>query len=103
MNDKHIEMRGVRKVYRFFSLDDVSLDLEPGQIMGFVGPNGAGKSTTLRLAMGMIAPDAGEIRVLGHERALAVAGHDHPLGLEVQVGALDGDDADVQGRCKCSD
>ena len=63
--DKHIVMRGVRKVYRFFSLDDVSLELEPGQIMGFVGPNGAGKSTTLRLAMGMIAPDAGEIRVLG--------------------------------------
>jgi len=67
MNDKHIEMRRVRKTYRFFTLDDVSLDLEPGQIMGFVGPNGAGKSTTLRLAMGMIAPDAGEIRVLGHD------------------------------------
>ena len=66
MNDKHIEMRGVRKVYRFFTLDDLSLELEPGQIMGFVGPNGAGKSTTLRLAMGMISPDAGEIRVLGH-------------------------------------
>jgi ABC-2 type transport system ATP-binding protein len=64
---KHIEMRGVRKTYRFFTLDDVSLELEPGQIMGFVGPNGAGKSTTLRLAMGMIAPDAGEIRVLGHD------------------------------------
>ncbi len=67
MNDKHIEMRNVRKVYRFFTLDDVSLELEPGQIMGFVGPNGAGKSTTLRLLTGMISPDAGEIRVLGHE------------------------------------
>src|SRR5262245_32966040 len=66
INDKHIEMRRVRKTYRFFTLDDLSLDLEPGQIMGFVGPNGAGKSTTLRLLMGMIAPDAGEIRVLGH-------------------------------------
>jgi ABC-2 type transport system ATP-binding protein len=78
MNDKHIEMRGVRKTYRFFTLDDVSLDLEPGQIMGFVGPNGAGKSTTLRLAMGMISPDAGEIRVLGHEipRAQAAAKRD---------------------------
>jgi ABC-2 type transport system ATP-binding protein len=66
MDHKHIQMRGVRKTYRFFTLDDVSLDLEPGQIMGFVGPNGAGKTTTIRLAMGMIAPDAGEIRVLGH-------------------------------------
>ena len=62
---KHIEMRGVRKGFRFFTLEDLSLDLEPGQIMGFVGPNGAGKSTTIRLALGLIAPDAGSIRVLG--------------------------------------
>jgi ABC-2 type transport system ATP-binding protein len=68
MNDvKHIEMHAVRKSYRFFTLDDLSLDLEPGQIMGFVGPNGAGKSTTIRLALGLIAPDAGRIRVLGHD------------------------------------
>jgi len=66
MNDKHIEMRGVRKTYKFFTLDDVSLDLAPGEVMGFVGPNGAGKSTTLRLALGLIAADAGEIRVMGH-------------------------------------
>jgi ABC-2 type transport system ATP-binding protein len=63
---KHIEMRNVRKGFRFFTLEDLSLDLEPGQIMGFVGPNGAGKSTTLRLLTGLLAPDAGEIRVLGH-------------------------------------
>ena len=63
---KHIEMRSVRKGFRFFTLEDLSLDLEPGQIMGFVGPNGAGKSTTIRLLTGLLAPDAGEIRVLGH-------------------------------------
>jgi ABC-2 type transport system ATP-binding protein len=62
---KHIEMRGVTKAYRFFTLQDLSLELEPGQVMGFVGPNGAGKSTTIRLAMGMIGADVGEIRVLG--------------------------------------
>ena len=62
----HIEMRNVRKGFRFFTLEDLSLSLEPGQIMGFVGPNGAGKSTTIRLLTGLIAPDAGEIRVLGH-------------------------------------
>jgi ABC-2 type transport system ATP-binding protein len=65
MSDKHLEMRGVRKTYRFFTLDDLSLEVEPGQIVGFVGPNGAGKSTTLRLAMGLLTPDAGEIRLLG--------------------------------------
>jgi ABC-2 type transport system ATP-binding protein len=64
-NDKHIEMRGVSKAFRFFTLQNLSLDLEPGQVMGFVGPNGAGKSTTIRLAMGMLTADAGEIRVLG--------------------------------------
>lgn len=67
MNDRHLEMRRVRKSFRFFTLDDLTLELEAGQIMGFVGPNGAGKSTTLRLAMGMLAPDAGEIRLLGHD------------------------------------
>jgi ABC-2 type transport system ATP-binding protein len=67
MNAKHLSMHAVRKGYRFFTLDDVTFSLEPGQIMGLVGPNGAGKSTTLRLAMGMIAPDAGEIRLLGQD------------------------------------
>jgi ABC-2 type transport system ATP-binding protein len=80
MNDKHIEMRGVRKAYRFFTLDDLSMELEPGQILGFVGPNGAGKTTTLRLAMGMIAPDAGKIRVLGHEIPSAQAAAKRDIG-----------------------
>lgn len=61
-----IEMIGVRKAFRFFTLDSVSMALEQGQIMGLVGPNGAGKSTTIRLLMGMLAPEAGEIRLLGH-------------------------------------
>jgi ABC-2 type transport system ATP-binding protein len=63
---KHIEIRSVRKAFRYFTLEDLSLDLEPGQIMGFVGPNGAGKSTTIRLMTGLLTPDAGEVRVLGH-------------------------------------
>jgi ABC-2 type transport system ATP-binding protein len=66
MTAKVIEMTGVRKAFRFFTLEDVSLALEPGQIMGLVGPNGAGKSTTIRLLMGLLAPDAGSIRLLGH-------------------------------------
>ncbi len=62
---KHIEFRGVGKAFRYFALQDLSFDLEPGQVMGFVGPNGAGKSTTIRLAMGLLVADAGEVRVLG--------------------------------------
>lgn len=66
MNDMAIEMKGVRKAFRFFTLEDVSLNLEHGQIMGLVGPNGAGKSTTIRLLMGLLTADAGDIRLLGH-------------------------------------
>ncbi|MBW8894526.1 MAG: ABC transporter ATP-binding protein, partial [Burkholderiales bacterium] len=67
MNAKAIDMRGVRKAFRFFTLEDVSLELEQGQIMGLVGPNGAGKSTTIRLLMGLLTADAGSIRLLGHD------------------------------------
>jgi ABC-2 type transport system ATP-binding protein len=48
--------------------------------MGFVGPNGAGKSTTLRLLLGMITPDTGEIRVLGHEMPKAQAAAKRDIG-----------------------
>lgn len=66
MSTLAIELEGVRKKYRYFALDDLTLELEQGQILGLVGPNGAGKSTTIRLIMGMSRPDAGRIRVLGH-------------------------------------
>jgi ABC-2 type transport system ATP-binding protein len=63
---KAIEFKNVRKTFRYFTLDDLTLDLEAGQILGLVGPNGAGKSTSIRLALGLLTPDAGEVRVLGH-------------------------------------
>jgi ABC-2 type transport system ATP-binding protein len=57
---------GIRKSFRYFALQGFDLRLPLGQIMGLVGPNGAGKSTTIRLLMGLIAPEAGVIEVLGH-------------------------------------
>lgn len=60
------ELRGISKRYRYFALEDLSLRLEPGQVLGFVGPNGAGKSTTIRILMGLVQPDAGEVELLGH-------------------------------------
>jgi ABC-2 type transport system ATP-binding protein len=61
-----IDMQRVSKRYPYFGLHELSLRLEPGQIMGFVGPNGAGKSTTIRVLMGMTQHESGEVRVLGH-------------------------------------
>ena len=74
----HIEMRSVSKAFRFFALHDLCFDLAPGQVMGLIGPNGAGKSTTIRMAMGLMTADSGEIRVLGHAmpEAQAVAKRD---------------------------
>jgi ABC-2 type transport system ATP-binding protein len=66
MTDFAIQLTGVGKDYRFFSLQDISLSLPDGQIMGFIGPNGAGKSTTIRILMGLLHQDRGEVRVLGH-------------------------------------
>jgi ABC-2 type transport system ATP-binding protein len=66
MSEPIIVMADVEKTYPYFQLSGVHLRLEPGQIMGFVGPNGAGKSTTIRILMGMVRPDRGDVRVLGH-------------------------------------
>ena len=49
-----------------YSVRDLSFRVEKGQVLGLLGPNGAGKTTTLRMLMGLIQPDGGEIRVFGH-------------------------------------
>jgi ABC-2 type transport system ATP-binding protein len=61
-----IEFQQVCKTYPEFFLDNLNLQLPQGQIMGLVGANGAGKSTVLRLLMGLIQADSGNIQVLGH-------------------------------------
>lgn len=65
MSEFAITMRGVSKKYRYFALDHIDLDVPRGQIMGLIGPNGAGKSTTIRILLGLVHQDAGEVRVLG--------------------------------------
>ena len=67
MSDFAFQMQHVAKQYPHFSLNDVSLDLPTGGIMGLIGPNGAGKSTLIRMLMGLIAADQGSIEVLGHK------------------------------------
>lgn len=61
-----LELKGVsRRVSDRFSLRDVTLAVEPGQIVGFVGANGAGKTTTIRAALGLIKLDSGEAHLFG--------------------------------------
>ena len=59
-----VEVRGARRSFgRRVALDDVSLVVGPGEIVGLVGPNGSGKTTLLRLISGFLRPDAGDVRV----------------------------------------
>jgi len=65
--DKAVSVRGLtRKFGDFTAVNDVSFDVEKGEIFGFLGPNGAGKSTTIKILCGIIAPTSGEGFVAGH-------------------------------------
>jgi lipooligosaccharide transport system ATP-binding protein len=63
-----LEARGLKKRYGATEvLAGVDLAVASGECFGLLGPNGAGKTTTLKLCLGLIEPDAGTIRLLGHE------------------------------------
>lgn len=69
-----IEARGlVKRFDDTLAVDGVDLAVPRGSITGILGPNGAGKTTTLRMLLGIIDPDAGYRRVLGHENPRDVA------------------------------
>lgn len=58
-----ISVKNVTKVYggKIKAVDNLTLDLRPGEIFGFLGPNGAGKTTTIKMLTGITSPDSGEI------------------------------------------
>ncbi|MFJ7197558.1 MULTISPECIES: alpha/beta fold hydrolase [unclassified Streptomyces] len=64
-----LQITGLAKKYARsadrYAVKDLSFRVEKGQVLGLLGPNGAGKTTTLRMLMGLITPDDGEIRVFG--------------------------------------
>jgi ABC-2 type transport system ATP-binding protein len=64
--EETIEVTGLRKRFgRTMALDGMSFTVRPGRVTGFVGPNGAGKSTTMRIILGLDAPDEGRALVGG--------------------------------------
>jgi ABC-2 type transport system ATP-binding protein len=61
-----IEIRGLTKRFgELMALDNLSLDIGPGEIFGFIGPNGAGKTTTMKILACLTTPDAGSAKVAG--------------------------------------
>ncbi|MER6994902.1 alpha/beta fold hydrolase [Streptomyces sp. NPDC000410] len=69
LSDVPLQITGLTKRYAKsadrYAVRDLSFRVEKGQVLGLLGPNGAGKTTTLRMLMGLITPDEGEIRVFG--------------------------------------
>ncbi|MEE8137715.1 MAG: ATP-binding cassette domain-containing protein, partial [Thermoanaerobaculia bacterium] len=59
---KSLSTRRLRKVYRGRAVvDNVSIEVHPGEIVGLLGPNGAGKTTTFYMVVGLTQPDEGEV------------------------------------------
>ena len=78
-----IEIRNLTKQFGpLKAVDDISLTVAPGEVLGFLGPNGAGKSTTMKMITGFLAPDAGSIRVGGADVAA------DPMAVKRRIGYL---------------
>jgi ABC-2 type transport system ATP-binding protein len=81
----------LRKCYgRLVAVDDVSFEVEAGEIFGLLGPNGAGKTTTVECVQGLRHSDSGTIRVLGLDATTQAAQLRQRIGSQLQDSALPG-------------
>ena len=81
--DAIIQTTGLTKKYgRQAAVEDLNVDVQPGEIFGFLGPNGAGKTTTLLMLLGLTEPSGGQARVLGFDPVR------RPLDVKRHVGYL---------------
>ena len=84
-----IEVSGVRKTYKStVAVDDVSFEVEDGEIFGLIGPNGAGKTTTMECVEGLRTPDRGTIKVLGLDPFRDVYKLHDRVGVQLQEAQL---------------
>ncbi len=78
-----IQIAGLTKSFgQHVAVDNLALSVMPGEFFGFLGPNGAGKTTTIRMLVGLLRPDAGDVTIAGHHLAT------DPLGLKASIGLL---------------
>lgn len=78
-----IEVKNISKIYgKQKALNDISFNVEPGNIVGFLGPNGAGKSTLMKIITCFIPPTSGSVKVCGYDVIT------QPLDVKRQVGYL---------------
>lgn len=77
-----LRIANVSKQYRggVKAVDDLTLDVQPGEIFGFLGPNGAGKTTTIKMIVGLLKQDCGAIHVAGYDTLTEAAGAKSKMG-----------------------
>ena len=102
-----IEIEGLtRRFGALLAVDDLSFTIGRGEVVALLGPNGAGKSTTMKMIAGFLTPDAGRVRVAGHDVASAGMAARRALGYlpegapgygEMEVAGFLGFIADVRG------
>src|SRR6059058_3142188 len=84
-----VKVSAVRKTYgRTVAVDDVSFEVEQGEIFGLIGPNGAGKTTTMECVEGLRVPDRGSISVLGLDPARQAYALQERIGIQLQEAQL---------------
>ncbi len=84
-----IHVAAIRKTYgRTVAVDEVSFDVQPGEIFGLIGPNGAGKTTTMECIEGLRTPDRGVISVLGLNPARDAYALQERIGVQLQEAQL---------------
>jgi len=87
-----LRIRGLTKAYAGHpAVDDLSLEIAPGECLGVIGPNGAGKTTTIRMCLGLVAPDAGTIEAFGLPIPSRVREAKQRIGVVTQFDSLDPD------------
>ena len=76
-----ISLKGLtRRFGRLLAVDDVTMSVAAGEVLGFLGPNGAGKSTTMKMIAGFLEPSSGTAAVCGHDVTRAPVAVKRALG-----------------------
>lgn len=88
-NDAAIQVQRLVKRYgALTAVDDISFDVQRGEVFGLLGPNGAGKTTSVECIEGLRAPDEGEIRVLGLDARKDLQPIKERIGIQLQTTGL---------------